>query len=252
MSQSSGIRRPSHARTLLEVIRERHSARVPFEPERPIPQPHLARILEAARVAPTAHNMQNFELIVVDHRPLLAALGAIEQQVSPAFITENRALVSHTTAELQARKVGILSHNFPASWLTPGHTVPPHERSRKLGLWVESSSALLVLLFDPSRRAPGSEGDFLGIMSLGCVLENMWLEAASLGLGFQVLSAFGDNDAGTQARALLGIPERLRVALAVRLGYPAEAEEHIHIRRDLESFVHHNHYGVGATFLPDL
>jgi hypothetical protein len=35
------------------------------------------------------------------------------------------------------------------------------------------SAALLVILFDPSKRAPASEGDVLGMMSLGCVMENM-------------------------------------------------------------------------------
>ena len=29
------------------------------------------------------------------------------------------------------------------------------------------------------------------MISLGCVLENMWLVAESLGIGFHVLSAFG-------------------------------------------------------------
>ena len=48
---------------------------------------------------------------------------------------------------------------------------------------IVSSSAILFILYDPSRRAPASEGDFLGILSLGCAMENMWLMANSLGIG---------------------------------------------------------------------
>ena len=43
----------------------------------------------------------------------------------------------------------------------------------------------VVSRFDPAaehrfrKRAPASEGDALGIMSLGCVMQNMWLMAES-------------------------------------------------------------------------
>ena len=39
---------------------------------------------------------------------------------------------------------------------------------------IVSSSAILFVLYDPSRRAPDSEGDFLGILSLGCAMERKW------------------------------------------------------------------------------
>ena len=35
------------------------------------------------------------------------------------------------------------------------------------------------------RRSPG---DVLGMMSLGCVMENMWLMAESLGIRFHILA----------------------------------------------------------------
>lgn len=50
---------------------------------------------------------------------------------------------------------------------------------------------MLFVLYDATMRAPGSEGDAIGMMSLGCVLQNMWLMANSCGLGFQALSASG-------------------------------------------------------------
>ena len=56
---------------ILDLIQQRQSARVLFDPERPILDDHLRRILEGARWAPTAHNMQNFEIVVVDDRRIL-------------------------------------------------------------------------------------------------------------------------------------------------------------------------------------
>jgi len=46
---------------LLETLRQRHSSRG-------IAEEDLRQVLQAARWAPTAHNMQNFEIIVVDDR----------------------------------------------------------------------------------------------------------------------------------------------------------------------------------------
>ncbi len=53
---------------VLKVIRERHSSRVPFDPNRLPSKEDLRKILEAARWTPTAHNMQNFDIVVVDDK----------------------------------------------------------------------------------------------------------------------------------------------------------------------------------------
>jgi len=60
-----------------EVIRRRHSERTPFDPDHNLAESDLEAILEAARWAPTAHNMQNFEIIVVDDEARLAAIGRV-------------------------------------------------------------------------------------------------------------------------------------------------------------------------------
>jgi nitroreductase len=60
---------------ILTLIRERRSARAPFDPARPVPLTALEQILEAARWSPTAQNMQNFEILVIDAKDVLAELG---------------------------------------------------------------------------------------------------------------------------------------------------------------------------------
>ena len=80
---------------ILKLIQERRSARGAFDPERPVAKGDLMQILEAGRWSPTAHNMQNFEIVVVDDKKLLQAIGAIRHPVSEVFIRENyeRALL---------------------------------------------------------------------------------------------------------------------------------------------------------------
>jgi len=232
---------------ILGVIRARNSLRTPFDRERPVPLEDLRRVLEAARWAPTAHNMQNFEIVAVDDRRLLEAVGAVERCVSMQFIRENYRQLSFSEEELRRRKVGLLAARFPPSWRTPGkldEEAAAKEPPTALRDALQDSPVLLVIVYDPRTRAPDSDGDFLGIVSLGCVLENMWLEADALGIAFHVVSALGAECVAPQVKALLGIPEPLRIAFACRLGYPARrSERYLRVRRDVEDFTHHNAFG---------
>jgi len=230
---------------LLTVIRKRQSARTPFDSKRPIPNEHVRQILEAARWSPTAHNMQNFEIVVVEDDRLLAALAAIKGAVSETFIRENFKQLSFSEEELRKRKVGILATMFPPSWRTPGakrEKGSDAETAGQAGL-LQNSSALLVVLYDPARRAPASEGDFLGIVSLGCVMQSMWLTAYSLGIGFQILSAFSAGNVEGEVRRILGVPAHLTIAFSARLGYPLSSPAYLRVRREVEDFTHHNRYG---------
>jgi nitroreductase len=230
---------------ILKVIEERQSSRVQFDPEKRIPEEHLHKILEGARWAPTAHNMQNFEIVVVDDPRVLDELANIETEVSQVFVEENYYQLSFSEEELRRKKVGLLGTMFPASWRTPGerpHVDQEHAHSI-LGAPMNMSAAILVVLFDPNKRAPASAGDLLGMISLGCVLENMWLVAESLGIGFQVQSALGGERVERGVERILGVPERLRIGFAVRLGYPTTPRDYVRVRRDVESFTHRNRFG---------
>jgi nitroreductase len=55
-------------RDLFDIMWQRHTCRSAFDPRRAISEPDLLLILDAARWAPTAHNMQNFEIIAVDDK----------------------------------------------------------------------------------------------------------------------------------------------------------------------------------------
>jgi nitroreductase len=49
---------------IMDVIRGRHTDRSPFAPGWRVPDEALATLLEAVRWAPTAHNMQNFDIVI--------------------------------------------------------------------------------------------------------------------------------------------------------------------------------------------
>ena len=230
---------------ILTLIQKRQSSRVPFDRERPVPPEDLRRLLEAARWAPTAHNMQNFEIVVVDDKDLLYEMALIEGETSEAFVTENFEQLSFSEEELLEKKVGLLSNTFPKAWSTPGvkpHLDEAHAHSI-LGESIRSSAALLVVLYDPRRRAPASEGDVLGKISLGCLMENLWLMATSLGLGFHIQSSFSGQRVERQVKELLGVPDALSIAFACRIGYPLREPSYLRVRREIDDFSHCNRYG---------
>jgi nitroreductase len=231
---------------VLKIVRERRSARVPFDLERPISRLALKQILEAARWAPTAHNMQNFEIILVDSKEVLEKMREIKSPISEAFIRENYQQLSFSKEEFLRKKVGILASMFPPEWSDPAKVaeVVRESESWLLSDTMEGCPVVLIVIYDAGKRAPASEGDFLGIISLGCVMENMWLVAQDLGISFNVMSVFAADVVEDKLKRLLSIPEHMKIAFAIRLGYPIyTAAKYPRVRRDLEMFVHDNRFG---------
>jgi nitroreductase len=225
---------------ILNLIQSRQSTRLPYDLNRPIAAEDLRQILEAGCWAPTAHNMQNFEVVAVDDPKILETIRSLHYPPSLTFIRENYQHLSFSEDELRHKKVGILGTMFPPSWRNPDATPDPQEGARP----TPSAPMMLFLLYDPSQRAPASEGDFLGIISLGCMVENMWLMAQSLGISFQIMSTFGSGPAEQDIKKLLNIPVELKIVFAIRLGYPAVPPgKTLRVRREIEDFSHHNHYG---------
>ena len=82
---------------MLEVIRQRKSQRlIAFDRKRPITKEEMKKLLDAARWAPSAHNMQNYELVVVDDGKLLEEIGNIQFHISDTWLKENYQNISLT------------------------------------------------------------------------------------------------------------------------------------------------------------
>ncbi len=231
---------------VLKLIQERKSLRISFDAKRPVAKEDLQQILEAGRWAPTAHNMQNFDIVAVDDKEILEAIGKIKSPVSETFVRENYRQLSFSEEELRRKKVGILGAMFPPAWRNPDFKL---DEADKKAVWpleksFPTSPILLVVVYDPDKRAPASEGDFLGILSLGCVMENMWLVANSLGIGFHIMSVLGADPVEKEVKRILNIPKHLKIAFACRLGYPvSKPAKYLRVRRDMKDFTHHNRFG---------
>ncbi len=230
---------------VIRIIQERQSARVPFDPNRKVSKQNLQQILEAARWTPTAHNMQNFEVVVVDDFEVLGIIGSVKSCISEVFLRENYEQLSFSKEELIKKKTGILGSTFPQAWVDPSKMAEAARDSMPMPMTqsIRGSPCLLIVVYDPRKRAPASEGDVLGFISIGCVMENMWLMAQSLGISLQILSSFAAPPVEEQVKKILGIPEPLKIAYTCRLGYPTGASKYLRVRREIADFAHYNKFG---------
>ena len=230
---------------ILKVIVERQSSRVPFDQKRQVPKETLKQILEAAKWSPTAHNMQNFEVIVIDDKEALEKIGNIKSSISEEFLRENYAQLSFSKEELLKKKTGILGLMFPPDWVDPAKINEVARKAAPIPLtqFILGSPTLLLVIYDHRKRAPASEGDVLGFMSLGCVMENMWLMAQSLGVSLQILSQFAASPVESAIKKLSRVPEYMKIAYACRLGYPVGSAKYFRVRRNIEDFTHFNGFG---------
>jgi nitroreductase len=134
--------------------------------------------------------------------------------------------------------------SFPADWVDPtkfnqiANESPPIPLSDS----IRGSPTLLMVLYDPRKKAPALAVDIYGFMSLGCLVENIWLTAQALGIGVQILSLSATVSVEKELKQILGIPEQLKIAYTIRLGYPIIQTKTLRVRREIKDFTHHNLY----------
>ena len=232
---------------ILQLIRSRTSTRAPFDPGLPVTDEELQRILEAGRWAPTAHNIQNYEIVAVRDPDLLSRIGRIKYVVPPEFLEENLKSVSSSEAEWQQKKTGVLATQVPPEFLVAGRELSDDEQATlnaRFEKIITATSCLLIVLYDRNRPAPGWTGDDIGLISLGFLLENMWLMATAQGVEFSIISILGEPPAAKEITAILGIPESLSIIFGIRLGRTGKRlGPGPRMRRSIEDFSHGDHYG---------
>jgi nitroreductase len=230
---------------VFNAIRERQSTRVPFDPNKPISKENLNQILEAARWTPTGHNMQNYEILVIDDKALLEKIGNIKTRILEEFLRDNLKELSFSEEELKQKKVGILAAGFPPDWVDSSKISQVAKESPPIPLSnsIRGSPTLLMVFYDPNKKAPASAADSYGFMSLGCLMENIWLASTALGVSMQILSLSATVSVESELKHVLGVPKHLKIAYTIRLGYPTAAVKNLRVRRDIQEFTHHNRFG---------
>jgi nitroreductase len=170
--------------SVLEIIRDRRSVR--HYAADPVPEDVLARVLEAARLAPSAKNLQPWKFVVVRDRS--AKIGLAKAAFEQYFMSE---------ADIVIAACGFPDKAYP-------------RQGRFMNSWP---------------------------IDLTIAFEHLVLQAAEEGLGTCWIGAFEES----AVKALLGVPDEVRVMAMTPLGWPAESPRP-RTRKSLEEIVSYDKY----------
>ena len=223
---------------LYDAIRKRHTTNGAFAPHAVAPE-HLRTILEMAARAPSHFNSQPWRFVVVEDAARRDQIGEIAGESMRELITDGRFIQQYrrffrfSTAEIDKSNDGVHFDTLPPV-LRPfakyvfterGNTVlnsfqVPRVLGNDARKLVASSPLLLGIALDRSLYQPTELTGVYTSISLGAVVQTIWLTATSLGIGMQFVSTPQEIVAQwARVSDLLAVPAEYELILLLRLGY---------------------------------
>ncbi len=212
---------------ILDVINTRKSIRR-YKPD-PIPDEILFKVLEAARWAPTGENYQPWRFIVIKNQDTKNKIGNLAKLGSGSRMTAWYCL-----GEMQRRFEEIKDPERRAEVLRFMYSGEVSEFAKQAPVVI----AVIGTLMEGSVDVP---------YDLSACIENMLLEAHSLGLGAcWVHGPVASTRDALKFKKILKIPTGMgeyKVLAYVALGWPAEARKHPRPKKPLEELVYWEEFG---------
>ncbi len=225
---------------------------------------HLQQIIDAARWAPSGHNSQPCEFLIVDDRAVIGQIAAIATRCFDEFLARSRELpqwvanfhrwLRWSREDLERHGDGIWFERWTREQWEELASLSDEAalRARLVAMFgsggvpsklIDTAPCLLFTLLDTTRRVPDFSGDMLALTSAGAALQNLRLAAWEIGVAVHEQSPLYDLPETRQAlSALLGIPAHYRIVSGMRLGYRTKAvrASFTHVRRTVARILHRN------------
>lgn len=251
----------------MEAIRERYIYRGMFQ-DRKVDRATLLQLIEAARWAPSGHNSQPWEFIVIDDKEIIGELVAIatdnfnEVQKTRQDLKQLVQIwwrwLRWSDEELETAGDGVYMREMSrALWEEMTRTKSIEELRRKVldvlspkmrASQIIGAHCVIFALLDKTREPPNFSQDIMELTSIGAAIQNLRIAAHSLGLAAHDVSLLYDLPQ-TREKIIerLGVSNHYQIVSAMRIGYPGDpsTDTRTHVRRPLEKLVHWNHYQIG-------
>ena len=191
---------------MLEIIKSRRAVRR-FQPEEPVGEEPLARILEAALWAPlSVYHPQGWKFI---------ALRGIERDRALEIITRDHTTLKYIRAMYEHALIG--------------HDEEWSEQAQYFGKTLGEAPVVVVCLV---KNDTHSDRLAHNLGAAWCAAQNMMLQAEAEGLGSGLISMGSPKVQGRLIEHLGLDPDEWRLAYLVNLGRRAETPEPLERRRD--------------------
>ncbi|QIK59147.1 nitroreductase [Dysgonomonas sp. HDW5A] len=206
----------------LELASRRQSTRK-YDINRPVEPEKIERIIEAARLAPSACNAQPWHFVVVNETELMdEAIDAIsnpaEGETQPVhFVIVDEPELKNKVADAASARLLGMNHFTKQA---PIHILLVEEK-------VNLSSGIGGVIKDKH----------FAYVDIGIAASHICLAAEAEGLGSCILGWFNES----KIKKLLNIPDSKRVILDILIGYPAQ-ELRPKKRKSTDEIVSYNTY----------
>lgn len=226
---------------------------------RKIEEPHLLQLLDAARWAPSGHNSQPWEFMVVDAPSTIEKIAVIASEAMDAFLASSDELrtwverwcrwLRWSEDELNATGDGIFARKMSESAWRELQALASDEdiRSRLIAMFgsqgrpsklITTAPCIIFTLVNKKRPIPDYSNDMMALTSAGAAMQNLRLAAHELGLAAHEQSPLYDLPETREAigRMLL-VPDHYHIVGAMRLGYPTQSSTSLqtHTRRPVKA-----------------
>lgn len=247
---------------LFEAVRRRRTIRTEFLPKE-VSREDIERILDAARWAPSGHNIQPWEFIAITDRDAKEEIAKSTEKVLEEILESREKLqktfLSHSRwfrldrSDAEEKGDGIYvrsASRFVETVMTPGieETLRDYTVFREAGQdycnRIRAAPLIVVTIYDRKKEPPNLSSGLISMMGIGAALQNMRLAATALGIGCQDLARPIDTEGGRRRiRKILRIPDDYSFVSVIRMGYVDKEVAHGHVtnfRRPLGKLIHYN------------
>jgi len=256
---------------LLDAIRRRKATNTPVRSE-PISDEHKRLLIESAARAPSHFNSQPWQFVMIEDRERIKAVaeiagGSIKRLMDDgSFVSRYRRYFNFSKADSQAQGRGIYFDHIPAL-LRPmvklvfsdqvgamlsrlgASSILGHDQQKI----VAGAPLLLAIALDKQEYKPGELSGLYASITLGAVIQTLWLVTTALNIGMQFISvALEVPESKAKLVNLLRIPDTVDLVAIFRMGYKDESARRNSIdwvsnqRKPFIDLVHYNDWDTSV------
>lgn len=259
---------------LIEAIVNRKTTNTAFAFKK-VSKEHIRLLIKMASHAPSHFNSQPWKFIVIEDSKIISAIGKIagdsmvKLMDDGRFWKQYRKYFRFSEEEIEKTKDGIHIDHLPA-FLKPfaktifseagGKVISKFKVSRILGndeeKLVAESPLLFVILLTKEEYKKDELSGFYSVISMGAVIQTLWLVTTSIGMGMQFISTPGEiPQKWNEISLMLDVPDNYEMMAIFRMGYTVPDIKRPSIdwkssqRKDVSELAYSNRFGKNPDFV---
>jgi nitroreductase len=223
---------------LLDAIINRRTTNTAFVKKK-VSKEHQELLVKMASHAPSHFNSQPWRFIVIEDENIIKKIAKIagdsmvQLMDDGRFWKQYRKYFRFSEEEIEKTKDGIHIDHLPA-FLKPfaksifseagGKVISKFKVSRILGndeeKLVAGSPILFIILLTKDEYKKEELSGFYSVISMGAVIQTLWLVTTSIGMGMQFISTPGEiPENWTTISDFLNVPDSYEMMAIFRMGY---------------------------------